>query len=70
MFPSYVRYSAVAVGYNVSYSLFGATTPLIAVYLVEKFENNLAPSFYLSFGALLAIFAIINMKETYKAQLS
>lgn len=57
MFPTYVRYSACAFGFTIAYALFGGTTPLIATYLIKALHNNLAPGFYLMFGALIAIIA-------------
>ncbi len=49
---------------NVSYSIFGGTAPMIAIYLINKFGNNAAPGLYLMFGALLATLAILTMRET------
>lgn len=69
MFPTHVRYSAAAFGYNLSYSLFGGTTPLIAVYLIHKFKNNAAPSLYLLLGAFIAVLSITRMHETSKTSL-
>lgn len=69
MFPANVRYSAAAFGYNLSYSLFGGTTPLIAMYLVSKLNNNTALSLYLIAGGLVAMIAATKMRETFKLQL-
>ena len=57
MFPVDVRFSASAFGYNLSYSMFGGTAPLIAIYLVNTFQSNASPGLYLSFGALIALVA-------------
>lgn len=62
--PTAVRFSLVAVGYNLSYSLFGGTAPLIATYLVTTTGLKVAPAFYLMFGAVLALIAAITMRET------
>lgn len=50
LFPSPVRYFAVAIGFNISVSLFGGTTPLIAETLVAGTGNVLMPA-YLLMGA-------------------
>jgi MHS family proline/betaine transporter-like MFS transporter len=57
--PTAVRYSAIAVSYNVSFSLFGGTAPFIATYLVNATGNKAAPGLYLMMGAVIALFAII-----------
>ncbi|HEX4045751.1 MAG TPA: MFS transporter, partial [Gammaproteobacteria bacterium] len=57
MVPTQVRYSVVAVGYNVSYSIFGGTAPLVASYLVTVSGDNAAPGWYLMAGAVVALLA-------------
>jgi MFS transporter, MHS family, proline/betaine transporter len=55
--PTAVRYSIIAVGYNVAYSIFGGTAPIIASYLVNMTGNKASPGLYLMFGAILAMWA-------------
>ncbi len=50
LFPSTERYFAVAIGFNISVSLFGGTTPLVAETLVSGTGNVLVPA-YLLMGA-------------------
>ncbi|BBY34961.1 proline/betaine transporter [Mycolicibacter minnesotensis] len=50
LFPSEVRYFAVAIGFNISVSMFGGTTPLVAETLVSGTGNVLVPA-YLLMGA-------------------
>lgn len=69
MLPMRVRYSALALGYNVAYSIFGGTAPMIASYLVHITGDKAAPGLYLTFGALLAILATNKLHETHKLQL-
>lgn len=69
MLPTNVRYSALALGYNIAYSLFGGTAPMMATYLVHLSGNKAAPGLYLMFGALLAILATNKMRETYRIKL-
>jgi MHS family proline/betaine transporter-like MFS transporter len=64
MFPTNVRYSAAAFGYNLSYSLFGGTAPIIAVYLIGILKFNTAPSLYLILGAFVSLIAAFKMRET------
>ncbi len=68
--PTSVRYSVMAVGYSISYSLFGGTAPLVAGYLATLTGNVAAPGWYLTAGACIALLAAIKMRETFKANLS
>ena len=63
--PTSVRFSVSAVGYNIAYSIFGGTAPIVASYLVKLTNNNAAPGLYLSCGALFAVLVIVSkMRET------
>ncbi|RQN27247.1 MFS transporter, partial [Paraburkholderia tropica] len=48
MFYTHVRYRALAITFNVSVSLLGGTTPLIASYLVSTTNNPLTQAYYLT----------------------
>lgn len=63
LFPTSVRYSAVAVGYNISYSLFGGTAPFVATYLTHLTGDKAAPGLYLVLGALIALMATKNIRS-------
>lgn len=69
--PTSVRYSVTAVGYNIAYSLFAGTSPIIASYLVKLTHDKAATGLYLMCGALIAIIATMtNMRETHRLSLS
>ena len=53
LFFSDIRYRALAVSYNISVSIFGGTTPLVASYLVQATDNSLAPAIYLTIVSLI-----------------
>ena len=61
-----VRYTITAIGYNVSYALFGGTAPFVITYLANVFQSQLIPGIYLSIMGMIAIIAIYNMKESYR----
>lgn len=61
--PLMLRFSVVAVSYNLAYSIFGGTAPVVANYLVTLSNNKAAPGFYLMFGSLLAILATLKVDE-------
>ncbi|MFJ2741617.1 glycine betaine/L-proline transporter ProP [Streptomyces sp. NPDC087440] len=64
LFPTSVRYGSLSVGYNLSASLFGGTTPLVVTGLIAWTGNNLMPAYYSMAAALVGIIAVACMKET------
>lgn len=64
LFPTRVRSSGSAIGYNISLAIFGGTTPLIALTLVDLTGSTLAPAGYLITCALLSLAAILVLIET------
>ncbi len=69
MFPTNVRYSALGVSYNLAVAAFGGTAPFIATYLISRTGSNLAPGIYLIVGAVITLFFVSRMKETYREPL-
>lgn len=69
LFPTRVRGTGVALGYNMSFAVFGGTAPLLATYLVQASGNALAPAFYLMAVAVVALLPIIRSPETAGAPL-
>ncbi|MGE0668489.1 MAG: MFS transporter [Sphingomonadales bacterium] len=47
-FPKHVRCSGLSVGYNLAQSIFGGTVPVVAVFLIARTGDPLAPAFYLA----------------------
>nr|WP_253185550.1 glycine betaine/L-proline transporter ProP [Burkholderia plantarii] len=64
LFPTSVRYSALAIGFNVSVSLFGGTTPLVAAWLVGATGNLMMPAYYLMGAAALGAVAVLAARES------
>lgn len=66
MMKDKVRYSASSIAYAFGASIFGGSTPLIAMTLTHKLQSSLAPGIYLIICAVFAIISCSLMKETYK----
>jgi len=49
LFPTAVRYSGMALPYNMANALFGGTAPLVATSLIYYTGSLLSPGFYLAF---------------------
>ncbi|MEQ7870676.1 MFS transporter [Chromohalobacter salexigens] len=68
-FPTRVRYTASALCYNVAYTLFGGTAPLIATWLIDATGHPLSPAFYLLMISLLALWGGMRLPESSKRSL-
>ncbi|MCX4550851.1 glycine betaine/L-proline transporter ProP [Streptomyces sp. NBC_01267] len=64
LFPTQVRYGSLSVGYNLSASLFGGTTPLVITALISLTGSKLVPAYYAMVAALVGVVAVLCMKET------
>jgi MHS family proline/betaine transporter-like MFS transporter len=64
LFPTQVRYGGLSIGYNVSTSLFGGTTPLVITALIDVGGSNLMPAYYATAAAIVGVIAVLCMKET------
>jgi MHS family proline/betaine transporter-like MFS transporter len=70
MFPTRIRYTASAISYNIAYTVFGGTAPLVATYLIEQTGNHLAPAFYLMAIAVLALVGAMKLPESADVDLA
>lgn len=59
LFPADTRATGMAVGYNIGVTIFGGFTPLIATLLINKTGNDMAPSFWVIFAAIVSLFSMI-----------
>lgn len=63
-FEADLRFSGVAVSWNLGNALLGGTTPMISTFLTDYFKSPIAPAFYLI--AVAAIFIITKHLVTTK----
>jgi MHS family proline/betaine transporter-like MFS transporter len=59
LFPETCRYSGFGVAFHIGISLFGGTTPLVLMWLVEKTGNFMAPAYYYVWGALICLGSLV-----------
>ena len=64
--PSAVRCTAVALGYNLCYAVFGGLSPLVATWLVQREGNEIAPTFLIMASAAVAFATLFWFGETYR----
>lgn len=54
LFPTSVRYSGVAISYNMAYALFGGLSPMICTIAIHTLDSIMAPAFFVIFVAMLS----------------
>jgi MFS transporter, MHS family, proline/betaine transporter len=69
MFPTAIRYSGMAISFNISVSLFGGTAPLVAEWLVRTTGNRYMPAFYMMVAGAIGLVAVVVMSETARQPL-
>ncbi|MFD0312960.1 glycine betaine/L-proline transporter ProP [Streptomyces flavalbus] len=70
LFPTQVRYGGLSIGYNLSASLFGGTTPLVITALISVTGSDMMPAYYAMAAALVGVVAVACMEETAQRPLA
>lgn len=70
LFPTKVRFTGVAISYNLSAAIFGGTAPMIGTALYQFTGNNMVFGYYLMGLAVFCLLVIFLYKETYQYNLS
>ncbi|MFM0003649.1 MULTISPECIES: MFS transporter [Paraburkholderia] len=64
LFPTRVRYTGVALGFNIGGVVAGGTAPLICTWLVSVTGSSIAPAYFLIGTAVVTLFSAFTLKET------
>ncbi|MDG1436686.1 MAG: MFS transporter [Rickettsiaceae bacterium] len=70
LFPTRVRFTGVALSYNLSVAVFGGTIPMIGAALYKFTEDHMSFAYYLMALSVLSILGLCFYKETYKYNLA
>ncbi|MDF2965425.1 MAG: transporter [Rickettsiaceae bacterium] len=70
LFPTRVRFTGVALSYNISAAVFGGTAPMVAFWLIKTTENNHAMAYYIIFFSAFTMFTLKYFTETYRKGLT
>lgn len=72
LFPTSIRYSGIAVSYNLGFALFGGLTPFISITLIYYTGSITIPALYLIAVAAMSLISLvfIRAKEKIKRQSS
>lgn len=69
VFATKTRYTASAITYNLAYTIFGGTAPLVATWLIVETGSKLSPAYYLAAMSIFAMIGGLSLGETSKAAL-
>lgn len=69
LFPTRVRYGSLSIGFNVSVSLFGGTTPLVVTALIGATGNVMMPAYYMMGAAVIGGAAVWFIAESARRPL-
>jgi MHS family proline/betaine transporter-like MFS transporter len=69
VFPTRTRYTASAITYNLAYTVFGGTAPLVATWLITTTGNNMSPALYLIVISVMGLIGGLMLTETSKVSL-
>ena len=63
LFPTQIRYSGIAVSYNLGFALFGGLTPFISLSLIYYTQWITIPALYLIIVSLLALVSMVYLRR-------
>jgi MHS family proline/betaine transporter-like MFS transporter len=69
LLPTSVRYTGMALSYNICAALFGGTAPMFGFWLIEKTHMNTVVAFYIMFCAVISFISFIGYRDRYKEEL-
>jgi MHS family proline/betaine transporter-like MFS transporter len=69
VFPTRTRYTASATTFNLAFTVFGGTAPLVATWLITRSGNNMSPALYLVVIAVMGLIGGLMLPETAKISL-
>lgn len=62
--PARIRSGTVSIVYAVSIAIFGGSAQPIVKWLIENMQNSLAPAWYMTIAYMIAVIAMMLMRET------
>ena len=70
LFPTRVRYTGMAFGFNIAIIAGGGLAPWVSTKLVELFENPIAGSLYVVIGSLVALATLATVRDSSRVPLA
>jgi MHS family proline/betaine transporter-like MFS transporter len=69
LFPTSVRFTGMAIAYNLAAALFGGTAPLVCEWLIKQSGSNMSIAWYVMACNAISLFALYFTKERYRESL-
>ena len=63
LFPVAIRYTGIAICYNIGAAVFGGITPLVATALIEITGMAISPVWYLMLALLIGIIGLLSIRK-------
>jgi MFS transporter, MHS family, proline/betaine transporter len=63
LFPTRIRFSGVAVSFNLAFSIFSGIAPLVATALVQATGSPASPGWYMSGSALICLIGALLLQR-------
>ena len=63
LFPTQVRYSGIALSYNLAFAVFAGLSPLLATSLIQRTHNMMMPAFLMMIMAGVGFIASLFAKQ-------
>ncbi len=70
MFPHNVRVSAVSLGYNLTYAIFGGAAPIVALWLINRTHDDLSFAWYIAAMAIVSFCVALTIQDRRNEPLS
>ena len=69
LFPTSVRFTGMAIAYNLAAALFGGTAPLVCEWLIKQTGDNMAIAWYVMACNAISLIALYFTKERFNEKL-
>lgn len=69
LFPTSVRYTGMAISYNLAAAVFGGTAPFVCEWLIKETGANASIAYYVMVCNVLSLVALFFFKDRYKEAL-
>jgi MHS family proline/betaine transporter-like MFS transporter len=66
--PREVRCSALSLGFHVTAGIVGGLTPLVAVWLVHRTDDDFSPAYMIMAAAAISLLAMVFYREPYSSE--
>jgi MFS transporter, MHS family, proline/betaine transporter len=66
IFPTSVRFTGLALSYNISAAMFGGTVPFVYMHLINYTGSNYAPVLYILFFVVITLITIHDYRDKHK----